>query len=386
MISMKTGLTEFTGLGSGLNPVHPVKDLRALVAPTLQALKRMELNKWHRLIAMDIVDGTLSLGRQWMVVRQQRELGGLRRELSEGDLSRVLNGYEQVVNGKVERFAGLIELGLIAKRELAEGLLIVFNPDWKSWGCREMHQGDDRAAWRGAVDAQAREYDRQSVFGEVEERFSLAALLSDEQVEAALALARGDVVTAAGGGPGIERQERAIVGRPSCAGDAPERRPERAAARSGGGVTWENPKCIPEQIRGDLGKSQVPTIQVGKKFGKGIGKAIQSGILQIGQVDSRKRMERLKAALHGDERAFMWTVREVIGQCRDGMRWRLRHREGGPHRDMARRVFADILASERATTGTPASRAEDTWQRFGGRKLDEDRFQKKSRNLLNTQH
>lgn len=348
--------------------------LRSLVGPTLQALKRMDLNKWHRLIAMDIVDGTLALGRQFLVVRFQRDLCP-KRDFKEGELSQVLNGYERDGHW----FRGLIEMGLIVRRELPQGWLFEFNPNWKAWQCREMHLVVDREAWRAAVDAQSREYERQSLMGEIEERFSLTTLLSAGNVEAALALARGDVVAAAGSGPMMVKQGGPAVGRISCKADAPESS-RRRDERSRDGVTSENPKCIPEQRRGEFGKPEVPRarVQVGKKD---LGKAVQVGVVQFGELE-RSRREVLKGRLHGSEVEFMWAVEQMLGRCSDGLRWRLRHREGGQHRSTARAVWADLLTSDRPTTVTMASRAEHTWSDFGGKKLDVLRFQKKSKESL----
>jgi len=313
-----------------------LKICRGLVAPSLRALERAQLNHRHWKLACRLVDVSLACGRLWAWFSDQRQLGEL-FGYSDSTLCDVLNGYQDG-----QRWVkGLFELGIARRLDSASGLLVEFNPNHAAWTCGVMHSESDRARWRADVEAQSVDYARQLESPEIEERYSLAKLLSWQNAENALSLAAGGAAGFEDGqGMGVARPTEADPGvmsdalrvragmgmgvaRPSCGagasvrGDAlrvdkVEDAPRQVRATS------ENPKCDLPPNAGDFGESEVNRTTTVKQLNREQNNRTVQQFNRSGRDDSNRLLRELAeqfARAHG--------AKETAAEMqRSGAHWR----------------------------------------------------------------
>lgn len=282
-----------------MQPARWCKDLAGRLHQAAQAVAKPagEVTGAQLALLHKIIDGSFGLGRPFLRVRQLREAGGP-LGLSDGAVSELLNGWTKRDSLKVR---GLRELKMVSREEMpdapgqAGGWLVWLNPCWWEWDCRGGYAPEELAAWRADVDGLAREYERQSVAGEIEERFCLARMLPWLAVENAherWARERGE---SRGDAADVSRADARLVSgngamrdaRPSCHGrDAARTNRDARNGLSDGdagamrGVPSENPKPEIRATALGFGKSEAApvkqlnriqqrTVQLLNSFGSG---------------------------------------------------------------------------------------------------------------------
>jgi hypothetical protein len=258
----------------------------------------------------------------------QRQVGAL-RSFTDADMSQLLNGYEK--DGRW--VAGLVELNVVwVVSPVGRGVLVVgLSPDCSTWRCKPMHTRAAREEWLAEVDAQTAEYDRQSLAGEIEERFCLATMLPWNALDVVLSRdAHQDDAGDAGMGMNDVRPSRsgrkdALKGertmgmndvRPSCAprdarsgshgADESARFRVPAPSRDG---TLEIPKRERAGNRGDFGNSEVsrPRAVKQEQVTEAVKQLNSSTVQQRkGGDDSNRLLAELEeqfARVHGDKEA-----------------------------------------------------------------------------------
>lgn len=193
------------------------QDLKRLVAPTLAALSRVNLNARPYRLARWLVECTLARGVNFMFAPRLDFIAGPLK-FNKSEVHEILHGYKS----SGQPVAGLVEIGFVRVRECAldRGWLLIIQPDASRWDVAAVFSAEDHARRLADVDAVRLAFAQQLESREIAEWFpDLKAVLDDVSLDNAL--------RAAGGGDGAASDAREVrtatdhgVAAPRVPGDA----------------------------------------------------------------------------------------------------------------------------------------------------------------------
>lgn len=164
------------------------REIKQLVAPTLAALSRVNLNARPYRLARWLVECTLARGVNFLFAPRLEFIAGP-LGFTKTEVHEILHGYSSL--GRP--VAGLVEIGFVRVRECAldKGWLLVIIPDASRWDVAAVYSAADHAKRLADVDSVRLAFARQLESREIAEWFpDLDAVLDEVSLENALLASR----------------------------------------------------------------------------------------------------------------------------------------------------------------------------------------------------